>query len=188
MATEMKRQLILNTSNAGKLQEFERLFAQYGITITVQRRDLHEIDADPVTIVVHKASQLQEDVLVEDTSLEIEGTLVGTNIRWVLNDMPHYVGRKAKWRTLLAYREGDLVHVFEGQIEGTIVQPRGEEGFGFDPFFLPNNSSLTLAEAKSDAVNARAKAVEAFVHAQHHSVVHSISQWNGPWQETTSSD
>ncbi len=71
----------LNTSNPGKLKEFERLFGQHGASLQTTYVDLEEIDADPITVAVHKASQLEEGVIIEDTSLEIEGADVGMNIR-----------------------------------------------------------------------------------------------------------
>jgi inosine/xanthosine triphosphate pyrophosphatase family protein len=178
-----EKRWILNTSNQGKKREFERLFAQYEISLEAQQHDLHEIDADLLTVVVHKASQLGDGILVEDTSLEIEGASVGVNVRWLLEHLSQYVGRKAEWRTLLAYQKSGLIYVFEGKIRGTIVSPRGKEGFGFDPFFLPDNSTLTLAEAKPDDFNARAKAVEALVHGRIFSSLPPITHWDGPWQE-----
>jgi XTP/dITP diphosphohydrolase len=175
--------LKLNTSNKGKLEEFQRLFAKYGITLDAQETDLPEIDADPVTVVVHKASQLQEGVIAEDTSLNIEGANVGINVRWLLENLPNHIGTKAEWRTLLAYKKGGLVYVFEGRVNGTIVQPRGTGGFGFDPFFLPDNAQQTLAESKPDSVNARAKAVEALVNGTPVAIFPPRASWTGPWQE-----
>lgn len=37
--------------------------------------------------------------------------------------------------------------VFEGRVDGRLVWPmRGEQGFGFDPMFLPNGEALTFGE------------------------------------------
>ncbi len=37
--------------------------------------------------------------------------------------------------------------VFEGRVDGRLVWPmRGENGFGFDPMFLPNGEALTFGE------------------------------------------
>lgn len=37
--------------------------------------------------------------------------------------------------------------VFEGRVDGRLVWPmRGENGFGFDPVFLPNGETLTFGE------------------------------------------
>lgn len=177
-----ERHWVLNTSSEGKRKEFERLFALHGFSLEIQQNDLDEIDADPETVVVHKASQLGEDILVEDTSLDIEGVNVGVNVRWLLENLHQYVGHKAEWRTLLAYQKKGLIYVFEGKIGGTIVPPRGKEGFGFDPFFLPDNAELTLAEAKPDEVNARAKAVQALVQGEPILTVPPLTEWEGSWQ------
>ena len=36
--------------------------------------------------------------------------------------------------------------MFEGQVDGKIVIPAGENGFGFDSIFMPNNSNKTNAQ------------------------------------------
>ncbi len=172
----------LNTSNSGKLQEFERLFNRHGIALAAGKRDLPEIAADPVLVAVHKAAQVEEGVLVEDTSLEVEDAEVGIQVRSLLDRLEDYAGNKAVWRTLLAYRQGDLVYVYEGRVDGTIVHPRGEEGFGFDPVFLPDGAELTLAQSKPDAFNARAKAVEALMQNNPHAKMPPLAEWEGPWQ------
>jgi inosine/xanthosine triphosphate pyrophosphatase family protein len=173
---------VLNTSNQGKMAEFRRLFDQYKITLFQQSVDLREIDAGPVTVVVYKASQMNEGVLVEDTSLDVEGADIGINIRWVLGHLSKYIGRKAEWRVLLAHQKQGKVYVYEGTVKGRIVAPRGNGGFGFDPFFVPENSQYTLAESKPDEVNARAKAVEALVHDRPIKIESPMTLWKGPWQ------
>lgn len=174
---------VLNTSNKGKLEEFERLFAKYGAAIEAKEIDLHEIQADPITVAVHKASQMGNGILIEDTSLDIEGADVGVNVRWLLENLSEYEGRQALWRVLLAYQKNGLVYVYEGTISGTIVQPTGEEGFGFDPVFQPNGSKYTLAQEKNDAMNARAKAVEALFHGSPIAILPPITDWEGEWQD-----
>jgi len=172
----------LNTSNLGKFEEFKRMFAQYGITLEATHFDLKEIDADPISVVAHKASQLGDHVIIEDTSLEIEGASVGVNVRWLLDHLPEYAGRKTYWTVLLAYREGNEVIIYKGCVSGTIVQPSGTSGFGFDPVFLPEGASKTLAESKPDQYNARAKAVEALVKKKGAITHPVIEKWEGPWQ------
>lgn len=177
-----KRSWLLNTSNKGKLREFEHYFAAHDITIQPTEIDLKEISADPLTVVVHKATQIGEEILVEDSSLDIEGAEVGINIRWLLDHLSKYNHRKASWRVLLAYLKSGQVYVWEARVEGTIVLPRGDGGFGFDPIFLPNGSEKTLAQEKPPAVNARAMVVEAFVSRPASYVVPAITGWDGPWQ------
>ena len=172
----------LNTSNHGKIEEFKRLFAKYGYTLETTHFDLKEIDSDPLEVVAHKASQLGENVIVEDTSLDIEGASVGVNIRWLLDHLTDYSGRKAKWTTLLGFRQGQQIYIYRGSTEGTIISPRGTEGFGFDRVFLPNGCTLTLAESKPDSVNARAKAVDSLLTGDVWTKHPMVEIWQGPWQ------
>ena len=174
--------LSINTSNVNKLKEFKRLFKARGIELQVSNKDLKEIVADPISVVVNKASQLGKNIIVEDTSLEIEGEDIGINIRWLLNNLSKYTGKKAIWTVLLAYQKNDgLVYVYQGQIKGTIVLSKGK-GFGFDPFFKPDNNNFTLAETKPDAFNARAKAVLNFTKDKFIAFKKPIVNWDGAWQ------
>lgn len=56
-------------------------------------------------------------------------------------------------------------HVSEGTVYGRLIrQPRGANGFGYDPIFLPDGSELTTAEmdpAAKDAISHRGKALRA---------------------------
>ncbi|MFA6916130.1 MAG: non-canonical purine NTP pyrophosphatase [Parachlamydiales bacterium] len=172
----------LNTSNPGKFEEFKRLFAKYGSVLETSHIDLKEIEADLIEVVAHKASQLGENVIVEDTSLDVEDASIGINVRWLLDHLSEYAGRKAKWTALLGYRQGDQIYIYRGIVSGTIVLPKGVAGFGFDPVFLPEGATYTLAESKPDQVNARAKAVEALMKSDVWSIHPIIENWEGPWQ------
>lgn len=174
----------LNTSNLGKFEEFKRLFAQYGEALEATHIDLEEIEADPIKVIAHKASQMAENTIVDDSSLEVEGLSIGVNVRWLLDHLPGYVGHKAEWTSLLAFRRDDQIFIYKGSVLGSIVKPRGKSGFGFDPVFLPNGAIETLAESKPDAYNARAKAVEALMQ-DHEWIIHPvIDDWQGPWQNS----
>lgn len=172
----------LNTSNLNKFEEFKRLFAQYGDRLEATHIDLKEINADPLTVIAHKASKVDENVLVEDTVLDVEGTSVGIHVRWLLDHLADYVGRQAQWKVLLAYRQGNKVRVYKGSVTGQIVEPSGTSNFGFDPIFLPDGASETLAESKPDEFNARAKAVEYLIQNKIWMTAPSIPEWEGPWQ------
>lgn len=173
----------LNTSNPNKYEEFKRLFANYRQELEATHIDLPEIAADHVRVIAHKASQLEEGVLVEDTSLEVEGAAVGIQVKWLLDHLPNYIGSKARWIVLLAYRKNHLVFIHQGVVSGMIVEAKGAGGFGFDPVFLPDGASLTLAQSKPDSYNARAKAVKALLEKEVWSICPTIEYWEGPWQD-----
>jgi XTP/dITP diphosphohydrolase len=56
-------------------------------------------------------------------------------------------------------------HVSEGTVYGRLIrQPRGANGFGYDPIFVPDGSELTTAEmdpAAKDAISHRGRALRA---------------------------
>jgi XTP/dITP diphosphohydrolase len=92
--------------------------------------------------------------------------------------------RRASFRTVLAYAEAApeevsepgrrsgpeldpesaiRVETFAGRVDGEIVAPRGEGGFGFDPIF--EHEGRTLAEmdtAEKNAISHRGRALESF--------------------------
>jgi non-canonical purine NTP pyrophosphatase (RdgB/HAM1 family) len=45
--------------------------------------------------------------------------------------------------------DGKKVHCFEGEVQGEIVSPRGNHGFGWDPIFQPIGSAKTFGEMNS---------------------------------------
>jgi XTP/dITP diphosphohydrolase len=60
---------------------------------------------------------------------------------------------------------GGREHVTEGIVRGALVrEPRGSNGFGYDPIFVPDGSAMTTAEMEPDAKDAishRGKALRA---------------------------
>lgn len=62
----------------------------------------------------------------------------------------------------LAWPDGHC-ETFEGRVHGTLVwPPRGSEGFGYDPIFLPNGHKRTFGEmapSAKHAISHRAEAV-----------------------------
>ncbi|HPN72472.1 MAG TPA: RdgB/HAM1 family non-canonical purine NTP pyrophosphatase [Candidatus Omnitrophota bacterium] len=50
--------------------------------------------------------------------------------------------------------DGHLLESFEGVVEGAILeQPRGDNGFGYDPLFLPRGKDKTFAEMEAEEKN-----------------------------------
>jgi len=75
-------------------------------------------------------------------------------------------GRRARFRCVVTLaRNGNLLGIFEGAVEGRIADtPRGESGFGYDPIFVPDGFGQTFGELSAQVKNAvshRAKAIRA---------------------------
>ncbi|RQG96579.1 RdgB/HAM1 family non-canonical purine NTP pyrophosphatase [Natrarchaeobius chitinivorans] len=71
--------------------------------------------------------------------------------------------RRARFRTVLAFADGDRTETFTGALAGTIVAPRGDEGFGYDPIFEYNGQTLAeMSLEEKNAISHRGRALAAF--------------------------
>ncbi|PSP56045.1 non-canonical purine NTP pyrophosphatase, RdgB/HAM1 family [Halobacteriales archaeon QS_1_67_19] len=84
--------------------------------------------------------------LVEMESSEASGSNQSTG------DEPRDPSRRARFRGVIAYYDGERAETFEGTVPGRIVAPRGEGGFGYDPIF--EHEGETLAEMSTERKNA----------------------------------
>lgn len=172
----------VNTSNPNKQREFTQFLKDLDFDATFTNQDLREIDSDPVSVVVHKASQFDEPVLVEDTSFDVDGEDLGVNIKWKLDRVADLIGKRATWTILIGINDGNQVSVFRGQVFGTISEKRGE-GFGFDPYFVPDGCTKTLGEDKPKDVSARWLALLAMKNGQVFSRNEFLKEWDGKFQD-----
>jgi XTP/dITP diphosphohydrolase len=69
----------------------------------------------------------------------------------ILRLLDRKTDRSAWFETGIAYADQNGVRVFTGRIDGVVVDPRGEGGFGYDPIFAINGR--TLAEMSADEKN-----------------------------------
>lgn len=124
--------------------------------------DLPEIQSlDPHTVITEKlkaAMNIQAgEIIVEDNSLTLIGMdgLPGTLIKWFLKSignvgivkLANTFGNHAEAKVIIGYyKDNKGVEFFEGTIMGTIVEPKGDKGFGWDPIFLPEGYTKTFGE------------------------------------------
>jgi len=163
------------TSNQNKLREVRAIL---GRNIEMLDADLPEIQSvnveDVVEDKVRRAFEKYNKILiVEDTGLYLEewSGFPGALAKWLVQTagiekwcaMLHG-NRRATAKTCVAYFDGKKFQTFVGEIQGTIAEkPRGENNFGWDPIFIPDNYKNTFAEMSPDEKNAISHRSKAFL-------------------------
>jgi len=77
-----------------------------------------------------------------------------SNIKKLLSELEGISDRRARFRTVFCLIADGEEHYFEGIVEGKIaIEARGEEGFGYDPVFIPEGDSRSFAEMNKEEKN-----------------------------------
>ncbi len=78
------------------------------------------------------------------------------NLELLLQKLEGKTARTARFRCVIAIADsGKLVTTFDGACEGRIIDaPRGQDGFGYDPVFIPEGREETFAELPGEVKNA----------------------------------
>ncbi len=184
--------IIFATSNAHKVEEIRAALPE-GITVQ-SLKDIgftEELPETQETIEgnsLQKARTLSEKLdgmtcFSEDTGLEIDAldgrpgvysaryagpsATFADNVAKVLAEMLGLTDRRARFKTVITYYSGGEAVQFTGLCEGTILTaPRGTEGFGYDPIFMPEGCNLSFAEmrlSEKNQISHRRKSVDQFL-------------------------
>lgn len=186
---------VLATANAHKAHEMQAVLADLDVTLLPRPLDVPDVDETEDTLEGNaelKARALVDatgyPALADDTGLFVaalegrpgvrsaryagEEASYDDNVRKLLEEL-HDVPlerRGAEFRTVIvaAYPDrGSLMVV--GTLKGSITRsPRGSRGFGYDPVFVPEDETRTLAEMSPEEKNAlshRGNALRALAYA-----------------------
>jgi len=89
------------------------------------------------------------------------------NLNLALTKLQGITNRKAHFKTVIALNLNGEQHLFEGIIHGNLTtEPIGENGFGYDPIFIPEGFTKTFAQmsmAEKANMSHRGKAVKKLV-------------------------
>lgn len=76
------------------------------------------------------------------------------NMDKVLSELSPSDDREAQFRAVVTYIDSSGKRQFEGVIRGKIAPERiGEDGFGYDPIFIPEGYDQTFAQLSADIKN-----------------------------------
>jgi XTP/dITP diphosphohydrolase len=181
-------ELVFASNNQNKVKEIKSLLGEnlnlLGLSDINIFDDIPENEPDLEGNALAKARYVHtasgKNVFADDTGLEIEALegLPGVhsarfagdkkdssaNIKKVLAMLGKNENRNARFRTVIALIINNREYLFEGKVEGTIIDElRGTEGFGYDPVFIPNGKTRTFAEMdleEKNTVSHRARAFE----------------------------
>lgn len=171
------QKLYFVTGNKNKVAEAQRIL---DIPIEIADIDIDEIQSlDSEKVVRRKAEDaynlLKKPLFVEDVSAEVAawngfpGPFIkflheagGNEHELLLRMLESEEDKSVKVRALIGYHDGKQIHIFEGFYTGTLVPKRGTEGWGFDPYIVPDGYDRTFAELGmnvKDQLSHRAKAM-----------------------------
>jgi XTP/dITP diphosphohydrolase len=170
--------LIFATNNENKVAEIRKVLGNLFEIITLKEAGIHidipephdtlEANAAEKSFVIHQLTQ--KSCFSEDTGLETEALngepgvksaryagedrSFDANIEKLLVKLEEAATRKARFRTVISLVLNEIEYQFEGVCEGTIIEERkGNNGFGYDPVFVPDGSEKTFAEMDTDEKN-----------------------------------
>lgn len=170
----------LVSGNQHKLADFERVLFPY-LPYDVRDFAIDEIQGpDREHIITAKAQSafdvVGSPVIVEDVAAGLEslGGMPGPFIKQfehangedALLQLAHAPNKRAVITSTIAYYDGQRIAIGKGEAHGNVVPARGENSYGFDKVFVPDNqaggNTKTIAEMsldEKDAVSERVMAV-----------------------------
>ena len=156
--------LVFATNNKHKLDEVRKITSRHPVEI-VSLAEINCFDDIPETADTLEGNALQKaQPGVYSARYAGPGHDSEANMKKLLHEMEGKENRKARFRTVIALVWNGKTYTFEGIVNGIITTTkRGENGFGYDPIFIPEGYEQTFAELGNDIKNQishRAKAVE----------------------------
>ncbi len=171
--------LVAATHNAGKLREFRELLEPWRIAVVSagdlglpepeETGDTFEANAKLKAFAAARAAKMP--ALADDSGLCVEALDGAPGIysaRWAGGSKDFSAAMTRVQQELLAVKAprpwrahfisalviawpDDHVEYFEGRVDGTLVfPPKGNNGFGYDPIFLPDGHSRGFGEMSAE--------------------------------------
>lgn len=181
--------IVVATKNAHKVEEFRRLLADQDVELLslADFPGAPDVEENGTTFAENASlkaaaasSYCDAAAFADDSGLEVEA-LDGRpgvyssryaptdpeRIEKLLKELDGVENRRARFVCAIAIAfNGEVLEVFEGEVKGTItIAPRGKDGFGYDPVFLPDGYDKTFAELTGEEKNKISHRANAFAKA-----------------------
>jgi XTP/dITP diphosphohydrolase len=171
--------LVVVTSNPHKAHEVAAFFAG-SVDVSHVALECPELRLEDVGEIArgkarYAYGEIGMPLIVDDTSFGIDAlngfpgpyaayVLDAIGNAGILKLMEGVRDRGACFTTAIAFADAEGIQVFTGSIRGTITTaPRGAGGFGYDPIFECNGTTLAeIPLAEKSRISHRAKALAAF--------------------------
>lgn len=170
--------LLFATNNRHKLFEIKKKLGGSFEILSLKELGFYDDIPEDFETLEENASQkshfihekFKMDTIADDTGLEIdaldgapgvysaryagENCSFDDNIDKVLKELKGIKNRKARFRTVISLLLNNTEYFFEGVVDGEILEERrGEDGFGYDPVFLPEGYDQSFSEMSIDLKN-----------------------------------
>jgi XTP/dITP diphosphohydrolase len=153
------RKIIFASTNENKFKEILLHLRNFDFETEFVRFTAIEIQSEILeNIALEKSKRafkiIGKPLIVEDTGLFIDSlngfpgpyssyVLKTIGNRGILDLLSNKSNRLALFRSVIAYNDGKNNLTFSGEIRGTISNHISEAGWGYDPIFIPQGSSIT---------------------------------------------
>jgi XTP/dITP diphosphohydrolase len=183
--------LCFATNNPNKVKEIQALlgnsFTLQGLSdigcVDELAEDRDTIEGNSLQKAQYVFDHYHVHCFADDTGLEVEALqgapgvysaryageqrIADDNIKLLLQNLQGQSNLKARFRTVITLITTSGTHQFEGILSGEITfDKRGTQGFGYDPVFVPEGYTKTLAQldlAEKNTISHRARAVQKLV-------------------------
>lgn len=179
----MQKKLVFATNNAHKLQEVRQILGKDHEILSLSDIGCHDDIPETEPTLEGNAREKARwiarkygvDCFADDTGLEVDaldgepgvmsaryaavngfgrGHDSSANSKLLLERMKGKENRAARFRTVICLILNGEEYLVDGVVNGRITDtPRGTDGFGYDPVFIPDGKGKTFAEMPPDEKN-----------------------------------
>lgn len=181
--------ILFASKNRGKIREVEKILGAAGIEVSslADFEDVPDVVEDRETFLDNSEKKAKEiydkfliPVIADDSGLAVDqldgrpgvysaryagenATDKDNNQKLVSELMGLPSPHKARFISVAVYYDGNNYISARGELNGEIIlEPRGHNGFGYDPLFIPDGYRNTLAELSLEEKNRISHRAKAF--------------------------